>query len=63
MENKKSFQKIFFPLSNNTINRYLKEIIKEAGINKTITLHIGRHTFRTIAAKKGIRDSIAELIM
>ncbi|BES62845.1 site-specific integrase [Dysgonomonas capnocytophagoides] len=63
MENKKSFQKIFFPLSNNTINRYLKKIIKEAGINKTITLHRARHTFRTIAAKKGIRDSIAERIM
>ncbi|MBF0647910.1 tyrosine-type recombinase/integrase [Dysgonomonas sp. GY75] len=47
MENKESFQKIFFPLSNNTINRHLKEIIKEADIHKKITLHCLRHSWAT----------------
>lgn len=56
-------QRIFSPLSNQPTNRYLKEIMKDLKINKTMTFHRARHTFRTIAAKKGIRDSIAERIM
>lgn len=57
------FQKIFQPLTNQPTNRYLKEIMKDLKINKTMTFHCARHTFRTIAAKKGIRDGIAERIM
>ena len=60
---KESFQKIFSPLTNQPTNRYLKEIMKDLNINKTMTFHRARHSFRTIAAKKGIRDSIAERIM
>ena len=56
-------QRIFSPLSNQPTNRYLKEIMKDLKINKTMTFHRARHTFRTIAAKKGVRDSIAERIM
>lgn len=59
----KDFQKIFSPLSNQPTNRYLAEIIKEAGIKKKITFHRARHSFRTIAARKGIREQVAELIM
>lgn len=58
-----SFQKIFSPLTNQPTNRYLKEIMKDLGINKTMTFHRARHSFRTIAARKGIRDGIAERIM
>ena len=61
--NGESFQKIFAPLSNQPTNRYLKEIMKDLKINKTMTFHRARHSFRTIAAKKGIRDGIAERIM
>lgn len=61
--NGESFQKIFAPLSNQPTNRYLKEIMKDLKINKTITFHRARHSFRTLAAKKGIRDGIAERIM
>ena len=35
-----------------TLNRYLKEISKIAGINKAITLRSGRHTFATIFLAK-----------
>ena len=63
LENGESFQKIFDPLTNQPTNRYLKEILKDLKINKTMTFHRARHSFRTIAAKKGIRDSIAERIM
>ncbi|GAB6119103.1 site-specific integrase [Dysgonomonas termitidis] len=56
-------RKIFLPLANQPTNRYLKEIMKDLGINKTMTFHRARHTFRTIAAKKGVRDSIAERTM
>ncbi len=62
-ENKDAYRKIFSPLTNWRTNKYLKEIIKDLNIDKTITFHRARHTFRTIAAKKGIRDAIAERIM
>ncbi|QIK53134.1 site-specific integrase [Dysgonomonas sp. HDW5B] len=58
-----SFQKIFAPLTNQPTNRYLKEIMKDLKIEKTMTFHRARHSFRTIAAKRGIRDGIAERIM
>lgn len=63
LENKGLFQKIFTPLNNQPTNRYLKEIMKDLNINKTMTFHRARHTFRTIAAKRGMIDSIAERIM
>ncbi|GAB6119101.1 site-specific integrase [Dysgonomonas termitidis] len=62
-KNKKTYLPIFYPLSNWRTNQHLKEIIAELSINKTITFHRARHTFRTIAAKRGIRDGIAERIM
>ncbi len=37
------------------INAILKKVIKKAGINKSVTFHIARHSFATIALKKGIR--------
>lgn len=57
------FQKIFTALSNQPTNRYLKEIMKEQGIDKRITYHRARHSFRTIATGKGISDSNIERMM
>lgn len=57
------FQKIFHPLTNQPTNRYLKEIMSDLKINKTMTFHHARHSFRTIAAKRDIRDGIAERII
>ncbi len=37
---KESFQKIFSPLTNQPTNRYLKEIMKDLNINKTMTFHL-----------------------
>ena len=56
-------QNIFSPISNQPTNRYLKSIMKDLHIEKEMTFHRARHSFRTIAAKKGIRDGIAERIM
>ena len=61
--NGESFQKIFQPLSNQPTNRYLKDIMSDLKINKTMTFHRARHSFRTITAKRDIRDGIAERIM
>ena len=58
-----SSQNIFLPISNQPTNRYLKSIMKDLHIEKEMTFHRARHTFRTIAARKGIRDGIAERIM
>jgi len=43
---------LFKSLTNQHINRELKEIAKLAGIKKEITCHVGRHTFGTIMAPK-----------
>lgn len=43
LENGESFQKIFDPLTNQPTNRYLKEIMKDLKINKTMTFHLARH--------------------
>lgn len=41
-------QSHLFPMPpNQVVNRYLKEIAKEAGIDKNITYHMARHTFAT----------------
>lgn len=58
-----SFQKIFSPISNQLTNQYLKEIMNDLRIEKKITFHRARHTFRTIAAHRGVRDGVAERIM
>lgn len=58
-----SSQNIFSPISNQPTNRYLKSIMKDLHIEKEMIFHRARHSFRTIAAKKGIRDGIAERIM
>jgi Site-specific recombinase XerD len=57
------FQKIFTMLTNQPTNRYLKAIMKEQGINKQMTFHRARHSFRTISARKGIQENIAERIL
>lgn len=54
---------IFWLPTNQETNRYLKQIMKDVKIDRHITFHRARHTFRTIAAKRGIQDSIAERIM
>lgn len=41
----------------------MKDIMADLKIDKTMTFHRVQHGFRTIAAKKGIRDGIAERIM
>ena len=56
-------QNIFSPISNQPTNRYLKSIMKDLHIEKEMTFHRARNTFRTIAALKGINDGIAERIM
>lgn len=41
--------KIFRVYSNQPLNRYLKDAMKQAGIKKEITFHCARHTFATLA--------------
>ena len=44
-----------FPVpANQEMNRILKEIVKKACINKTLTCHIGRHTFACIAVNNKV---------
>lgn len=57
------FQKIFNPLQNQPSNRYLKDIMKDNGIKKDITFHRARHSFKTIADDRGMKDNIIKTIM
>ena len=59
----KDFQKIFTSITNQASNRYLKNIMKDLNIEKTITFHRARHSFKTIAARKGMQSIIVERIM
>lgn len=59
----KDFQKIFIPITNQASNRYLKSIMKDLNIEKTITFHRARHSFKTIATRKGMQSIIVERIM
>lgn len=44
----KGTKEIFPVISNQKINKYLKEIIVSIGIRKKITFHSARHTFATV---------------
>ena len=44
-----------FPVpSNNYCNRILKRIALRCGIRRSVTFHIGRHTFATMAINRGV---------
>jgi len=55
---------IFPHYSNQTVNRYLKIIAKEAKINKPITFHLARHTFATtVTLENGVpMESVSHML-
>jgi len=46
--------KCFPGISNQKLNVYLKELAAVAKIDKTLTSHVGRHTFATLMLEKGL---------
>ncbi len=54
---------LFRVISDQPTNRYLKEIMKIAGIDKTISTHCARHTFGTLCRSKGISNDITAKYM
>jgi integrase/recombinase XerD len=44
--------KLFNTISEQKMNKYIKEIVLKAGINKEVTNHSGRHTFATLWLEK-----------
>lgn len=56
-------ENVFRVYSNQPSNRYLKDIMKIAGIDKNISFHCGRHTFATNGITLGIPiEVISELL-
>ena len=46
-----------------TINKYVKQIAKEVGINKNITTYFARHSFATVLKRSGAKiEMISELL-
>jgi integrase/recombinase XerC len=63
MDNPFQNQKIFHVFTDQTTNRYLKEIVSMAGIVKNISFHCSRHTFATNGLTLGIPlEVIKELL-
>ena len=59
LKNKKTFR----VLSNQPTNRYLKQIMKEAEINKSISFHCSRHTFATVSLDLGVSmETVKEIL-
>ncbi|NOZ36022.1 MAG: site-specific integrase [Chlorobi bacterium] len=56
-------QTVFRVLSNQKTNKYLKEIIKTAGIDKNITFHSARHTLATTGLESGIPIEVVSKIL
>jgi site-specific recombinase XerD len=54
VENPLPEMNVFRVYSNQPMNRYLKQIAKNAGIKKDIGFHYSRHTFGTCSIEKGI---------
>lgn len=42
------------------LNRNLKKVAQDAGIDKTLSFHISRHTFASIARQKGVSSMIVQ---
>jgi integrase len=56
-------ERLFKVATNNVVNRYLKELMTKAEINKSISFHCSRHTFATNALNLGIPlDVVSELL-
>nr|WP_315193807.1 tyrosine-type recombinase/integrase [uncultured Flavobacterium sp.] len=53
-----------YPLSNQKINAYLKQITDVCGINKELTFHISRHTSATtVTLTNGVRiESVSKML-
>jgi site-specific recombinase XerD len=62
---KKGFekQKVFKVLTDQPTNRYLKDIMKVAKINKSISFHCSRHTFATVSKSLGIEYDVISKIL
>ena len=55
MKDKKPKDFIFDKRENVSVNRDLKMIAKVAKIDKTVTFHVGRHSFGSMLAKNGVQ--------
>lgn len=51
-DEKRTSKRLFNPMAEPTMNKYLKDIARMANINKSLSNHSGRHTFATLFIKK-----------
>ena len=58
-----NMQPVFNVLTDQPTNRYLKDIMKVAKINKSISFHCSRHTFATVSKSLGIEYDVISKIL
>lgn len=54
---------IFEKISNQKINKHLKEINTKAGLNKKLSFHVARHSFATICFLYGIPEKVGQKLL
>jgi len=54
---------VFERISNQKINKHLKEINKKAELNKKLSFHVARHSFATICFLYGIPEKVGQKLL
>lgn len=49
--------------NNALLNKYIKKVAKQVGITKTVSMHIARHTFASIAKQKNIANGVIQELL
>ena len=62
-QNKKVDEFVFEKISNQKFNKHLHSIEKKSKLKKSLTSHVARHTFATVALNNGIRLEVVSAIL
>jgi integrase len=54
---------VFEKISNQKVNKHLKEINKKAELNKKLSFHVARHSFATICFLYGIPENVGQKLL
>lgn len=49
--------------NNALLNKYIKKVAKQVSITKTVSMHIARHTFASIAKQKNIANGVIQELL
>ena len=59
----KNSEYIFKRISNQKLNEHLHALEKRAGIQKSLTVHVARHTFATLSLERGVPIEVVSKVL